>query len=185
MTFNGTTKHDKVEAIFYIAVCGTCDRVLIYEDMGDIDREESFESAGLVWPNPGVLGHEVPRAVAEVYQEAARIILLAPNAFAVQIRRALEAICKDRGAKGRVLAKQLQDLAARGEIPPTLVEVSDVMRLIGNIGAHLSDEPVKPWQARMLNDFFLTLVEYVYVAPHKLKTFKEVAETYSKTDDAA
>lgn len=181
---DGETHRDRVPAVYFIAVCGTCDEVLVYNDMGDIDREGVFEEAGLAWPHPGTLSLEVPRVVAEVYEEAIRIQYIAPNAFAVQIRRALEAICKDRGAKGRELAQKLKNLAERGDIPPTLVEVSEVMRVIGNSGAHLSDDPVKPWQARMLNEFFVTLVEYVYVAPAKLNTFKKVAEALAPNSSA-
>jgi hypothetical protein len=50
-------------------------------------------------------------------QRAARIRHTAPNAYAVQIRRALEAVCDDRGAAGKVLADRLQNLVDRGELP--------------------------------------------------------------------
>ena len=50
-----------------------------------------------MWPAKGELHAAVPDRVKEVYREAARIKKLSANGFANQIRRALEAVCKDRG----------------------------------------------------------------------------------------
>ena len=98
---------------------------------------------------------------------------MAPNAFAVQIRRALEALCEDRGAKNGTLQNMLNELSTKGEIPSTLIEATDLLRLIGNIGAHASEDSVKPWQVRTLDEFFRAIVEYVYIAPSKIKEFRE------------
>jgi hypothetical protein len=111
-----------------------------------------------------------------VYAEAIRIKRNAPNAFAVMLRRALEAVCDDRGVEGGVLARRLKILADRGEMPPLLAEVSDVVRILGNMGAHASEMSVTPPDTWVLDDFFKAIVEYVYVAPSKLKEFKKNLE---------
>jgi hypothetical protein len=150
--------------------------------MGDQLDDDNFQLAELEYPKDGRLNISVPQTIREVYFEAARIKELAPNAFAVQVRRALEALCEDRAAKGRTLADKLKDLSARAEIPPVLAEMTDVLRLIGNIGAHGIGESVHPLQANAIDEFFKAVIEYVYVAPAKLRAFKERMESSRKSE---
>ncbi|MFT3788351.1 MAG: DUF4145 domain-containing protein [Tepidisphaeraceae bacterium] len=101
---------------------------------------------------------------------------LAPNAFAVMIRRALEEICDDRGVNGRNLVEKLRELAKRGDMPPTLAEVTTVLRTLGNVGAHVSGASITVPQTWAIDEFFRAIVEYVYVAPHKLASFRKKLE---------
>lgn len=156
----------------FVAVCETCNHILLYDNVGDQLKGDHFNYGDLIYPKHG-LDNSVPKAIREIYEEAARIKEVAPNAFAVQIRRALEALCSDRKAKGQTLALQLKDLAIKNEIPPILAEVTDTLRLIGNIGAHGISESVHQLQAYRLDDFFRVIVEYVYVAPSKLAAFRK------------
>jgi hypothetical protein len=145
--------------------------------------DEQFHLTKLLWPESGVSHESIPEKVSTIYEEAARIKNIAPNAFAVQIRRALEAVCEDRGAQKKVLQAMLKELSDRHEIPPVLAEMTDVLRLLGNIGAHAADQSVRPSQVYALDEFFRAVVEYVYIAPSKLKEFRERLEKIkSKTD---
>ena len=178
-----TGKEDRDPWSMFVAKCETCDQLLLYENMGNQLDDEDFHRADLVFPKFG-LHAAVPGIIRDVYSEAARIKEIAPNAFAVQIRRALEALCDDRSAKGRNLAEKLKDLASRSEIPPVLAEMTDVLRLIGNIGAHGIHETVHPLQANAIDEFFTAVIEYVYVAPAKLRAFRQRME-FSKKRQAA
>jgi hypothetical protein len=129
---------DKLPAAYFVAVCQTCHQLLLYGSTGISSEEAAFRQAGLVWPQSGRLHSAVPRTVAAIYTEAARIKSIAPNAFASQIRRALEAICEDRGARKQNLQASLKELADKGEIPPILAEAVDVLRLLGNVGPCVS-----------------------------------------------
>jgi hypothetical protein len=164
----------------FVAVCETCHQVLLYDNPGDQLEENVFTSGDLVYPKAGKLGSSVPQFVREIYEEAWRIKGLAPNAYAVQIRRALEAICEDRNAKKGNLQTRLSDLASKGDIPKTLVEAGDILRLIGNVGAHAKADSVHPLVAFAIDDFFRAIVEYVYVAPSRIGSFKEKWERYFK-----
>jgi len=177
-----TGKEDRDPWSTFVAVCETCDHILLYENVGDMLNDDEFEKAELKYPKSGRLTIDVPQTIREVYDEAARIKEIAPNAFAVQIRRALEALCEDRAAKGHSLAEKLKDLSARAEIPPVLAEMTDVLRLIGNIGAHGISESVHPLQASAIDEFFKAVIEYVYVAPAKLRTFKKEMESSEKSE---
>lgn len=164
---------NNIPCAYYVAVCETCNEILLYYAFINVVEDKDFHHAELIWPDPGVLHQSVPKAIAECYIEAARIKNLAPNAFAVQIRRALEALCDDRGAKKGILQLRLQDLVSRGEIPPVLAEMTNMLRLLGNIGAHAADQSVKPGHVLAIDDFFHVITEYVYVAPSKLKEFRD------------
>jgi len=159
--------------VYFVASCETCNHILVYRAVEGLPDDKYFTSGNLVFPESGELHSSVPKTVSNIYSEALRIKSLAPNAFAVQIRRALEALCEDRGAKNDTLQKMLNELASKGEIPSTLIEATDLLRLLGNIGAHASVDSVKPWQVRTLDEFFRAIVEYVYIAPSKIKEFRE------------
>ena len=176
---------NNIPCAYYVAVCETCNEILLYYVFIDVVEDKDFHLAELIWPDPGVLHQSVPKAIAECYVEAARIKNLAPNAFAVQIRRALEALCDDRGAKKGALQLRLQDLVSRGEIPPVLAEMTDVLRLLGNIGAHAADQSVKPGHVLVIDDFFRVIIEYVYVAPSKLKEFRDRYEGFVTKKDTS
>jgi len=164
------------DGFYFVVRCETCKKILLYYSVDD----DNFHSSKLLWPNIG-LDKSVTQEVSRIYEEAIRIKYIAPNAFAVQIRRALEALCKDRGTKNRVLAEQLKELADKGEIPKTLSEASDIIRLIGNVGAHANDVDVHPLQAMAIDDFFKAIVEYVYISPAKIREFKERMNQYKET----
>ncbi len=148
----------------------------MYADF-QIDVEHlSFEGAELLFPEPDELHHAVPEEIADIYEEASRIMVLAPNAYAVQIRRALEGVCEHRGALGGSLHDRLRQLATQGDIPPGLAEMTDALRIVGNIGAHYSRAKVTQPDASAIRDFFLAVVEYVYVGPNKVKEFRDRLE---------
>jgi len=169
-------KVDGLTAVYFVAVCGTCNHILVYRAIESIPKPEDFTNAVLIFPDSGRLHRSIPAEVADIYQEAFRIREIAPNAFAVQIRRALEALCEDRGARKGTLHRRLSDLVARNEIPEVLAEVTDVLRLLGNIGAHANTQVVEAWQVHTIDEFFRAVVEYVYVAPSKLQEFQQSLE---------
>ncbi len=153
-----------------VCVCETCDSVLLYDG---IANDASKNWPDLVYPRNATLPPSVPEAVRDIYGEAAVVKQNAPNAFAILIRKALEAICDDRGAPSGSLAARLKYLAERGEIPPSLGEMTDALRVVGNTAAHGSLQPITHPMTWAIDDFFRVIVEYVYIAPSKLSEFKQ------------
>ena len=58
-------------------------------------------------------------------------------AAAILVRRTLEEICADRGAKGKNLKVRIRDLRDRVILPPELFDAMDELRLLGNDAAHV------------------------------------------------
>jgi hypothetical protein len=170
----------------YVLVCGTCEQLLVYVDYQIEPEHLALARAELVYPEQDELDSAVPEVVALIYEEAARIQTLAPNAYAVQVRRALEAICDDRGVRRGSLHERLRELTSQGVIPPVLSEMTDVLRIIGNIGAHHSAMVLAQPDVWAIRQFFLAIVEYVYVGPRKLKEFQDrLAEIKAPSPRAA
>ena len=172
------TPSEEPNEAYVLTRCLSCYGALLYHYSGAFMPGFShgrFHLADyeLLWPKPAELHLSVPKAVARIYAEAALIRARAPNAFANQIRRCLEAVCKDRGATANTLAQKLEQLAARGEIPQTLVEMTDVLRHLGNMGSHADDEDVDPSYVGVIDEFFRAIIEYVYIAPFKVAEFKK------------
>lgn len=163
-------EEDECEGTYHIYKCSTCNEILVYHHLFDFQFS-------LVYPDVG-LDDSVPERVSHIYDEAIRVKHISPNSFAVQIRRALEALCFDRGIENGVLAYKLKELSQRGEIPANLSEASDILRLIGNLGAHADDIDVHPLQAMAIDDFFKAIVDYVYVSPARIVRFNDMLQKY-------
>jgi hypothetical protein len=98
------------------------------------------------------------------------------------IRRALEALCNDRKAIPGGLDKRLKDLASRGEIPPTLAEMVDVIRVLANKSAHTSDLRLSENDASSMDDLFRAIIEYVYIGPSKLRHLQATLQKSAKQE---
>jgi hypothetical protein len=154
-------------SVYLIFECSTCHDISLY----DYVEFENEEDAALRYPKGDTLDKSVPTSVANNYREAKRVQQVSPNAFAVLIRRALEAMCDHRGIPTGRLQQRLEELARRGEIPPVLAEITSVLRTLGNSGAHNTNQNVTVPMTWKMDEFFTALIEYVYVAPSRLKEF--------------
>jgi hypothetical protein len=167
--------------VYDLYQCPTCKGVSIH---GDFVKYPVFQTlaARRIYPCGSRLLPEshklasaecVPQRIIKLYGEIWLLRHIAPNAFAGQVRRALEFICRDQKAQGSNLFQQLKDLVARGTFPGYFAEITDLMRQIGNLGAHVGDEDIDFWDAELLDDFFRSVVEYVYIAPSKIQRLKQ------------
>lgn len=173
---DGNVYSEEDSSTYFVAACETCNEILLYNHYTWKVSAENFLHADLVYPEGIELDKSVPDRVRACYAEAARIRKTAPNAYAVMIRRALEALCEDRGTKKGRLQDGLSELVARGEIPALLAEVASVLRALGNTGAHNSDKSVALDLIWLIDELFRTVLEYVYIAPKRLALFRQRLE---------
>lgn len=166
---------------YYLYQCPTCQGISIYGDFAAYPRYRSLEERR-IYPRGSQLLPErhklassdcIPERILKTYEEIWPLRHIAPNAFAGQIRRALEFICHEENAQGRTLFEQLKDLVSRGTFPGYFSEITDLMRQVGNLGAHAAERDVDVWDAELLDDFFRSIVEYVYIVPSKIERMKQ------------
>lgn len=94
----------------------------------------------------------VPESVKRTFEEAldchAAGCLVAS---AIMVRRTLEEICAERGAKGTTLKARLTDLESKIVLPRELVDAMDELRLLGNDAAHLEATTFKQTSTQELD----------------------------------
>lgn len=168
------SREDEWVWMLSVARCHMCNGVLVHQTGWDqysaAVRAKVLPLEYLVWPHNGGLQYPVPQRIRELYASALSLKARSPDAFVVQIRRALEAVCQDRGQHGS-LSAMLRSLKDSGVIPATLSAIADAVRLIGNSGAH-TGPVVSAFDATQADAFFRMVVEYVYGAPYLLEMFE-------------
>ncbi len=120
------------------------------------------------YPKHSYIAHTaVPKEIAKDFIESNRCYdNQAYNASVAMSRRAIQKICKSRGATKKKLDEQIDEV-----IPPDLKNFAHEIRLWGNLGAHPDDviEDVSKDDAREMIDFVEHLFEYLYTMPFKQK----------------
>lgn len=104
----------------------------------------------VVWQNNGVILRSypalridfdktnIPPAVVAALEEA--ITCHANECFiaaAIMVRKTLEELCRERGAKGKDLKERIRDLGTKIVLPNDLLDGLDDLRLLGNDAAHI------------------------------------------------
>ena len=156
---------------YYVLECGTCSNLSVAGGFRHEYSRSDPEDYPVLYPDePDLLppthtlsGNRpiVPDPVMKVYRTAWPLRITAPNAFANQIRRALEYVCQDKGAKGSSLHDQLENLAGTTQLPGALADVAHLMRKVGNVGSHADEEEVSHWDAELLDKLFQSIIQFV------------------------
>jgi len=163
---------DEADALYILAKCETCSEVTLYSKDTELGLDEDMVFGSRLYPRSlaGMAG--VPKAVRMIFEEAEKVKKISPIAYAVLTRRLLEEICLEKGLKGKTLASNLDKLAKKGDIPPVIAEATSLVRLIGNAGAHASDEKITVPQVWAIEHLVTVVLEYLYIAPQTIKEFK-------------
>jgi Domain of unknown function (DUF4145) len=158
------------EALYTVTRCETCLHVLVYSDCEEFTEETVL--GDLVFPQQASMSRSVPSEVKRFFLEAQRVKHASPTAFAVLARRVLEEVCRSKGVRKANLSASLKELAKQGVLPPVLAEASDLVRLVGNAGAHSSNTDVTVPQVWSIESFLKAVIEYLFIAPERIENFK-------------
>ncbi len=97
------------------------------------------------------------------------------DAAAVMARSALQLTLRAQNAQGKNLYGEINDLAAKGLLPPTMKDWAHNLRELGNDSAHPrpNQAPTVPADARDICNFLDFLLEYLYTLPHRISKYHE------------
>lgn len=97
------------------------------------------------------------------------------DAAAVMARSALQAALRDQKATGPTLKAEIEDLAAKGLLPPIIREWSHHVRELGNESAHPKPDQAATERsdARDIVQFLDFLLEYLYDLPQRIKEYRD------------
>lgn len=161
--------------------CKTCGGLNLYGDFFSVYGYNELMKAKLHPKGSGLLppshmlspSKPVPDRILRLYEEVWPLRHKSPPAFVGQVRRLLEYICHDQKASGKDLFKKLEDLVTKGVFPGYFREITDLLRIVGNMGSHATEDDLDVWDAELIDDFFRSVIDYVYISPAKIKRMQE------------
>ncbi|HEY5591893.1 MAG TPA: DUF4145 domain-containing protein [Paludibacter sp.] len=158
---------------FAFAKCIHCNRVSMW----------NREKRSMVFPKTNVRTFElteIPKELAEDYEEACLVIGDSPKASAALSRRCLQSILHQQGFADKSLFNEIQKVIDSGKIPSHIAESLDALRNIGNFAAHPMKDtssgevlPVEPGEAEWNLETLEFLFDFFYNQPAKTKKRKE------------
>ena len=102
------------------------------------------------------------------------------TASALLVRRTLEEVCLDKGAKGKDLKARIADLKAKIVVPSELFEAMDELRLLGNDAAHIeakSYDKVSGEELEVAIEFAKELLKALYQYSGLLSRLRALKKT--------
>jgi hypothetical protein len=164
--------------------CPNCQKPIIGIYPGYKDKQNSlvYNSYRLLWPTStsrNTVPQQVPKFIAEDYNEAAMVLPLSPKASAALSRRCLQEILKEAGrTKEKDLSKQINEVLPK--LPSYIAESIDAIRNIGNFAAHPIKDTnsgelieVETGEAEWNLDVLDILFDFYYVQPDIVNKRKE------------
>ncbi|MEV0302746.1 DUF4145 domain-containing protein [Streptomyces prasinus] len=116
----------------------------------------------------------LPDDVKRYYLGAVRVLQVGvPDAAAVQLRRTLEAAAAHYGIKEKVLMKSIEKLIADGHVTKSFEPLLHHIRVVGNVGAHASDENVDQATAEGALRFTTQLLRNLFEVPGELEALQK------------
>jgi hypothetical protein len=137
-------------------------------------KEGIWESPTILWPELNrEMSLKIPEPLRAEHSEARKCFNSgAYTATVVMVRRTLEGVCADNGAKG-TLYKALEQMKLVGLIEGRLLEWAQELRVIGNDGAHYTGRPVARQDAKDAIDLAEAILNYMYVFSAQFAEFRE------------
>ncbi|WP_171050075.1 DUF4145 domain-containing protein [Nocardia cyriacigeorgica] len=164
---NGSARH------FTILVCPDCAGVTVVEHTSS----NVVSKLVGVWPDSPERALDVdhlPDRVARYYASARKALDAGiPDAAAVQLRRTLEAAADEYDVSERVLVRSIERLIAEGHVTKTFGDVLHLIRTVGNLGAHASDEDVDNETAQKMLTLTTQILRNLFEVPEELRLLKE------------
>jgi Domain of unknown function (DUF4145) len=96
------------------------------------------------------------------------------DAAAVMARSAVQLIARYKKAKGSSLKQEIDDLGAKGLLPPVMVEWSHEIRVLGNESAHPTpgEQGTEQKDAKDVVEFLGHLLSTTYNLPHEIEQYR-------------
>lgn len=124
---------------------------------------------------------EVPKEIADDFNEAIMVLNDSPKASAALGRRCLQNLLREKaGVKHGNLTEEIEEILNRKELPSHLANGLDAVRQIGNFAAHpIKSEksgeivPIEPGEAEWILDILEGLFDFYFVQPEIIKQKKE------------
>ena len=159
---------------WYINTCDRCHEhlLLVWKSNKIIDQYPKITP---------IFDKSIPREVADDYIEAIKCLdIEADKASVIMCGRALQSSVIERGATGKRLMDQIDDLYANAIITRSIRDWAHELRLSRNIGAHPDKDGLKDVtskDAKEIIEFMEEYLNYVYILPNRVQKKRQSSTT--------
>ena len=101
------------------------------------------------------------------------------------VRKTLEGTCADQGAASGPLASRLRDLQGEGKIDGMLVEWANILRVVGNEGAHFTGTTMSREDAEDALALAEALLDHLYVLRNDSMSSRRGGPNKGRSDDSS
>lgn len=169
-----TTYLDKTWYLYFCPVCKEVTLQLNTRFSEDIDvNGEPYLYEDIIYPSFAINAEYIPKGVKDAFESALKVRNLDGAVCVLALRRALEKMCKDKGANGKDLFNKLKDLQSKKILPEIMNDISYILRKEGNSAAHADDIEFDQETVNLMIEFTQTIFDYVYTLPEKIKKAQE------------
>lgn len=168
---------------WYIYSCKVCGEITVNRE--EWHSEDTYPDgkiivkSTIIYPQVTNKNSNMPEGVFEAFEAAVKVRHIDGAICALSIRRALEKMCKDKGATHRDLYSKLKHLADTKILPPIIDEMAYVLKQLGNAAAHADDVLFDEEMVASMIEFTQIILDYVYNMPAKLKAVQNVLGKFS------
>lgn len=167
---------------YELFACPVCHKVTLRQTYSDEDMVRFcsadyedyvlFDEKTVLYPVSSIEHNSVPQKIKDAYEAALKTRGVDKYLCLMGLRRTLELILKDKGAKKWGLKDKIEEIAAKGLLPDTLKEASSLAKMFGDAAAHDKEIDVDQHDVDAMSDFIGYIIEYLYVVPDRINTYK-------------
>ncbi len=132
----------------------------------------------IAYPDNLFYSRSVPPVIREALVAAAATKSIDKAVTLIAWRRVLELVCNDLKANGKNLHEKILDLSSKNILPSALKDASNLIRKLGNNGAHTDAEDVSSKiSISNVEGLVRYIIEYVYILPEKIKSLSTLDDS--------
>lgn len=173
---------------YELFACPVCHKVTLREIYSDETMivphpdglMRQYRDKTILYPINSIENNSIPIKVKEAYEAALKTKSIDKYVCLLALRRTLELILIEKGAKNWGLKDKIEEIAEKGILPDTLKEASSLTKILGDSAAHDKEIEIDQQDVESMAEFVKFIIEYLYVVPDKINSYKE--RLSSKTD---
>lgn len=177
---------------YELFACPVCHKVTLRETYSDETMISYSSHDQLLWdsrreilfPINSIESDAIPTKIKESYEASLKTKGIDKNICLMALRRTLELILKDKGATKWGLKDKIEEIAEKGLLPDTLKEASSLAKLLGDSAAHDKELDIDEHDVESMAEFIGFIIEYLYIVPSKITTYKEHLDSKVSTDSS-
>ena len=157
------------EYTWLLLSCPVCGKLTLFETVDN--SYGCTTSSNVIYPICSINCTGVPDNIRTAFESALKVAL----------RRVLEAICKDKNAKGKTLEEMIKDMISSGTLPPMFDDACWIIRQLGNSAAHADKKTFSSYQVDQTIEFIQSIINYLYSLPRNIKMLRTKIEEEKNT----